>query len=322
LGGGAAVALAAQFLVTSGQGYWVQSSDNKSLLRYKNVSGVATADTTVGPVPTTVGTASFATSSVAGSMGRVNIFDSASIQDNFILPNGGSPGAFAGFMVTPYMFVKPGDYITFNANGAPASWGVQFYDFNLTYISTGGAITANTPIAVPATACFARASFDKTVITAAKLIAVQGQTMLSEYQPFGITSPANNLRLARRVASVYRANVKRNLVDFNDFTAGFFIDGANGNLTANGSWSVSGYIPVTPGGTITVAPAMASNVGVNWYDLNQAFISVTSGPFTDGQAVAVPSNAFFMRAPYLTASLTSPSSVLLLEGTQTHLNAY
>lgn len=50
---GAAVALTAQFLVTSGQGYWVQSSDGTSLLRYKNVSGVATADSSVGPIPTT-----------------------------------------------------------------------------------------------------------------------------------------------------------------------------------------------------------------------------------------------------------------------------
>lgn len=41
---GAAVALTAQFLITSGQGYWVQSADGKTLDRYKNVSGVATLD--------------------------------------------------------------------------------------------------------------------------------------------------------------------------------------------------------------------------------------------------------------------------------------
>jgi hypothetical protein len=47
---GAAVALTAQFLVTSGQGYWVQSVDGYSLLRYTNVSGVATVDSSVGPL--------------------------------------------------------------------------------------------------------------------------------------------------------------------------------------------------------------------------------------------------------------------------------
>lgn len=47
---GAAVALTAQFLVASGQGYWVQAADGFSLMRYTNVSGAATADATVGPL--------------------------------------------------------------------------------------------------------------------------------------------------------------------------------------------------------------------------------------------------------------------------------
>ncbi|MDH7974662.1 hypothetical protein QH494_20925, partial [Sphingomonas sp. AR_OL41] len=50
---GAVVALSAQFLVASGAGYWVQSSDNTQLLRYANVSGTATAVSGVGPVPLT-----------------------------------------------------------------------------------------------------------------------------------------------------------------------------------------------------------------------------------------------------------------------------
>ncbi|HEX7891475.1 MAG TPA: hypothetical protein VF522_19140 [Ramlibacter sp.] len=42
---GAAVALTNQFLVTAGEGYWVQSADGLLLDRYKNVAGVATSDT-------------------------------------------------------------------------------------------------------------------------------------------------------------------------------------------------------------------------------------------------------------------------------------
>jgi hypothetical protein len=49
---GAAVALTAQFLVTAGNGYWVQSTDGTTLERYKNVAGVATRDTGVEPLPT------------------------------------------------------------------------------------------------------------------------------------------------------------------------------------------------------------------------------------------------------------------------------
>jgi hypothetical protein len=47
---GAAVVLTAKVLVAAGQGYWVQSPDGYSLLRYLNVAGVATADATVGPL--------------------------------------------------------------------------------------------------------------------------------------------------------------------------------------------------------------------------------------------------------------------------------
>lgn len=54
---GAAVALTAQFLVTNGSGYWVQSADNSELDRYANVSGVATAVSGVGPVLISVSTA-------------------------------------------------------------------------------------------------------------------------------------------------------------------------------------------------------------------------------------------------------------------------
>lgn len=48
---GAAVALTAQFLVTAGQGYWVLSSDGKTLGHYRNVAGVATASTDVSAIP-------------------------------------------------------------------------------------------------------------------------------------------------------------------------------------------------------------------------------------------------------------------------------
>lgn len=47
---GASVALTIQYLVTSGNGYWVQSTDGQWLNRYKNVSGVATADSSINPV--------------------------------------------------------------------------------------------------------------------------------------------------------------------------------------------------------------------------------------------------------------------------------
>lgn len=54
---GAAVALTAQFLVTSGNGYWANSSDGLELDRYANSSGTATATPTVGALPTVAGLA-------------------------------------------------------------------------------------------------------------------------------------------------------------------------------------------------------------------------------------------------------------------------
>jgi hypothetical protein len=47
---GASVALTAQFLVASGNGYWVQSADGKRLNLYRNSSGTAVLDTGVQPI--------------------------------------------------------------------------------------------------------------------------------------------------------------------------------------------------------------------------------------------------------------------------------
>lgn len=52
--GGAALTLTNGFLVSNGNGYWVQSADNRQLLHFLNVSGTATADNTVGPLPNTL----------------------------------------------------------------------------------------------------------------------------------------------------------------------------------------------------------------------------------------------------------------------------
>ncbi len=58
---GAAVALTAQLLVQSGQGYWVQSVDGYTIIPYNNVSGTATLDASKMPIATTNGTARAAT---------------------------------------------------------------------------------------------------------------------------------------------------------------------------------------------------------------------------------------------------------------------
>lgn len=80
---GAAVVLTAQFLVTSGQGYWVQSSDGKTLDRYKNVSGVATLDSSnVHSIPTTDVLSTTATGAL------VDIQDSAGTTMETMLPDG------------------------------------------------------------------------------------------------------------------------------------------------------------------------------------------------------------------------------------------
>lgn len=70
---GAAVTLMVQFLVASGQGYWVQSADGSELDRYTNVGGVATAASGVGPVPLNGGAALVAINGVIDGFGRKNL---------------------------------------------------------------------------------------------------------------------------------------------------------------------------------------------------------------------------------------------------------
>lgn len=80
---GAAVVLTAQFLVTAGQGYWAQSADGFTLIKYNNVGGVATLDSAnIHSVPT----ADLLNTTPTGSLYEFK--DNAGIVLDAIMPDG------------------------------------------------------------------------------------------------------------------------------------------------------------------------------------------------------------------------------------------
>jgi hypothetical protein len=67
-----------------------------------------------------------------------------------------------------------------------------------------------------------------------------------------------------------------------------------GAVEAATGWMVPDYAVVKPGGSITVG---SGGNGIHFYDINRAYLSSVSGPFTEGQVVSVPANAYFVRSP-------------------------
>lgn len=137
---GAAVVLTAQFLIASGQGYWVEAADGLTKSRYYNNSGVATADPSVGAIPN----AALVTDIGNGPLrredyGPVKRFPSASIVTGTGVTldstaNRFTIGATTGSLVmsTPtYIPVALGDTVSvlFEATiGSPSLAQIRFYN--------------------------------------------------------------------------------------------------------------------------------------------------------------------------------------------------
>ena len=141
--------------------------------------------------------------------------------------------------------------------------GISFFDWNKSYISqvtgSGAPIPANTPIAVPATAVFARMCTQTSSIAAAAVMVVPGTAVPSTYIPWmnnpAIVAAANAAAAAQAtanaapsgadVATMFALRGSRNLFNLAAATPGlvYTVDGTiiNGNVQAGGASAFTGY---------------------------------------------------------------------------------
>lgn len=234
-------------------------------------------------------------------VGLVNIFDKTTITDNSSLGNN-TIGTIGTFYVTAYMPVVQADFITFNAGASPlgATNGVHFYDKDLAFLNIGAVPVASTPIAVPAGAAWARATFPKATAPALTLMAVQGSTLPSRYVPYGIPNQNETLELSRDITRAYAHPI--NLYDPALATDGFLLQSTG--ASANAGFSITDYMPVKAGGTITLVQAWTggSAYGMHFYDNRKVYLSSINAPHTAGQVMAVPADAFYARTSFATVN--------------------
>jgi lysophospholipase L1-like esterase len=226
----------------------------------------------------------------------------------------------SSFFASDYILVRGASSIVSNANlHQVAPFGIAFYDTNKNFIGTaaapssGQAYAAGTPITVIPSACFARITFgnpdnvNTTGVTANNLMIVGGTTVPSAYVDFmgSKMSPTKAADIA--IGIVNQLVGQKNLFDISRITNAFAITSATGALTSVSSgFFASDYILVRGIGTF-VSNAFIRQFapfGIAFYDQNKVYLSTVSTPPSSGQsyapgtAIAVPSNAYWMRLTF------------------------
>lgn len=245
-----------------------------------------------------------------------NLFTPATVEDDKLLSNGqANAAAFTGGYVTPFTPVAPGSYVTWSHPGAGATWGVQFYGLDKSYVSTPGTSQAGVPILIPAGVFWARNSFFRSEAPFDQMMFVHGQTLPASYIPYGPATRTNDR--AEALANARRTRpATLNLLT--RFIAGVYV-AADGSDAALSELSTA-VIPVGGLTQVTVSYALPSYLGFYWRTIDGRKIAITPGPIASGAVLTVPTGAAFLYYTINTASITTenwPDRPLFMEGAVT-----
>jgi len=288
---------------TTNKYFLVVGSGSTYATLYKNVSGTATNQNVAIP---SLAAMQLAPAAISDRFGKLNVFDLNAITPATVIANGGAVSSDANYAATDYMPVIPGT-MTFSQllNASGAGFAVQFYDIAKTWIANSGAVTAGTPVTVPANTAYARATLQ--IIGGVPnnlntLMVVQGSVLPSAYQQFGVLSISRALTDARSMANAAK-DARTSLFQPSLLTAGNAIN-PDGSLSTNSGFFVTNYMPVTGGGTFTTTPGFPEFAGtgstyqVVYYDGEKNWIGSGSpygAPLTANYVHTVPAGAFFAR---------------------------
>ena len=304
---------------TANKYFWTPITDGSGLLiLWKNVSGTAVEQ---GRFASAEGVTA-AAFEVDKYFGILNLFNPPAVTDGFLL-NAGVMSPNGAYWVTDFIPVSNAGYVTFSQTALflTLPYGVNFFSSSKAYISTPSVPTANVPIAVPAGADYCRASFANTLENPKDtLMIVRGQALPATYMPYGIPVLGSQLDVVAEEARAYsqsaRPNSAVNIYDKAVRAEGYLTSADTGILSAYAGYFSTGYMPVTPGGTITIgiASTSLSGWGLAFYTKSRKYVSGLAAPFSAGQVVAVPESAFFVR---VSVHNSQADTFIALQGTQT-----
>jgi hypothetical protein len=248
--------------------------------------------------------------------GPINLFDYTKVTPaTFLFASGGTEAGHPGTNVSDYMIVKPGDSIIANHSeifGGLSGNGPVFYDGDHNVIGSHANFDGVNPITVPSGAVYCRVN----VLDSIKLnyMLVRGTVLPDHYIAFGATSGKRILATssAREHALVPFAELTKvrmgqigpGALNFHTIEGPGYIANKVFNLVTgeqtDSIWDTTDYFPVPPGGQITVTGwhddySGIGGYGITWWGADKEFVGGISFPFTDGQVISIPSNAYFGR---------------------------
>lgn len=256
------------------------------------------------------------TSAVASAIYRSNLFDKTAITDDHFVWDTGLLGTSVDYFASDWMAWPNGVTQVIMSRG---NYIVQATKSGFTYTPVSGSYVnpaSNLYVLTKASGAthFRVSGHVPSGADANTFMVIPGAAFPSEYIDFN--SVIDGTRIKKGTFSVdalptggikpeklsFAANNK-NLFNFDTILPNYFM-GATGSLTANGTYSVSDYIPITPGQTyVSSRNGALSNLRFWCFFANTSGTVVSGGSNVDGNTFTAPAGAYYVRATFYNTQL-------------------
>lgn len=205
----------------------------------------------------------------------INLYNSAtSVSGNFVNSVNGTLNTSASYYASDYIPVKALTSYTriYNVH-------IAYYDVNKIFLS--GSSASGLYFTTPTNCAYIRVSIPTANYASEQIFEV----------------------LAPNVKPSIQFQFGKNLFNPNAITQGYFVSEVNGTISANPSYYVTEFIPVTP---LTAYAITAPSPHMAFYDANRVYLS---GLAPSTQTVIIPNNCYFMRLSFTTGISTSTMQI-------------
>lgn len=254
-------------------------------------------------------------SAVSGSVYRQQLFNAAASIDGQFVAADGTLSANTNYFASDWMDWASISQVCI----AWANYIVQATKSGGVYTAVSGTyVNPNSAAYVlnkNGSATHFRISGQKGNISAAAQMVVRGSTLPADYIAFDQVVDGSKVRpktltgtaLASQTVTpdkVSFLSASKNLFNVATILPNYFM-GATGALTANSTYSVSDYIPVTPGQTyVSSQNGVLSNLRFWCFFANTSGTVVAGGSNSDGSSFTVPAGANYVRVTQYNSCLT------------------
>lgn len=322
---GAAGTFNTVYLKTAGN-TWLTDTDPPSayLSLFRNESNAAVEiDAQFDPM--SAGAAADAVASIANvasdaavaatAVYRQQLFNPAASTDGFFVAADGALSANTNYFASDWMDWASISQVCI----AWANYIVQATESGGVYTAVSGTyVNPNSAAYVlnkHASATHFRISGQKGNISAAVQMVVRGSTLPADYIPYDQVIDGSKVRPKTLTGTALASgtvtpdkvsflSASKNLFNVATILPNYFM-GATGALTANSTYGVSDYIPVTPGQTyVSSQNGVLSNLRMWCFFANTSGTVVAGGSNSDGSSFTVPTGANYVRVTQYNSRLT------------------